>query len=113
MSLVHRLLIRLARQILQSVITQLVQQFDIVEDQALNPMRQMVQAVVGGIWIGASADAFVNEVSNIMIPDVGIVGSNITTINGNIQTAIDIMDQADAQVTSMVNSLGDVFSGIF
>lgn len=113
MSLLHRMLIRLARKILSSVITQLNQQFDIVEDQALNPMRMMVQAVVGGIWVGASADAFVNEVSNIMIPDVGIVGTNITTVNTNIQSAIQIMDQADAQVTSMVNSLGDLFDGIF
>ena len=113
MSILTRALIRLARRILQSVITQLNQQFDIVEDQALNPMRMMIQAVTGGIWIGASADAFVNEVSSIMIPEVGVVGHNITTINGNIQTAIEILDQADQQVTSMVNNLGDVFERVF
>lgn len=106
-------LMRLARAILNSVMVQLTQQFDIVEDQALNPMRTMVQAVTGGMWRGAGADAFVNEVSSLMIPGVGVVGENITTINNNIQNAIDVMDRADSQVTSMVNGLGDVFDAVF
>jgi len=106
-------LIRLARAILNSVITQLNQQFSIVQDQVLAPMRSIVQSVVGGIWKGAGADAFVNEVSSLMIPGVGVVGENITSINTNVKRAIDIMDRADAQVNSMVNGLGDVFSNIY
>lgn len=113
MSAARAMLIRLARAILNSVITQLNQQFDIVQNQALTPMRNMVQAVVGGMWRGAGADAFVNEVSSLMIPGVGIVGENITTINSNIQRAIDVMDRADVQVNSMVNGLGDVFDAIY
>lgn len=106
-------LIRLARAILNSVITQLNQQFDVVEDQALTPLRTMVQAVTGGIWKGKGADAFVDEVSSLMIPGVGVVGQNITTVNKNIQRAVDVMDRADSQVNTMVNSLGDIFGNIY
>lgn len=106
-------LIRLARAILNSVITQLNQQFDIVQDQALTPLRNMIQAVTGGIWRGRGADAFVDEVSSLMIPGIGVVGENITAVNKNIQRAIDVMDRADSQVNTMVNSLGDVFGNIY
>ena len=109
---VSRMLIRLARAILNSVITQLNQQFDVVEDQALAPLRSMVQSVVGGMWKGAGANAFVDEVSSLMIPGIGVVGQNITTVNKNIQRAIDVIDQADAQVTAQVKNLEDVFGRI-
>lgn len=106
-------LIRLARAILNSVITQLNQQLDIVQDQALTPLRAAVEAVVGGIWRGAGADAFVDEVSQLMIPGVGVVGGHITKVNQNVQRAIEIMDQADAQVATMANNLGDIFDNIY
>lgn len=106
-------LIRLARAVLRSVTTQLFQQFDVVEDQALTPLRGMVRDVTGGIWRGAGADAFVEEVSSLMIPGIGVVGENITSINRNIQRAIDVMDRADTEVSTKVKNLDDVFSRIY
>jgi hypothetical protein len=106
-------LIRLARRILQSVLSQLTQQLNIVRDQALSPMRTMVQQVVGGIWIGDGANAFVEEVSSLMVPGVGQVMDHITFLSTNLQRASDIIDAADKRVQGMANSLGDTFGSIY
>jgi hypothetical protein len=100
----------MARSALESALSQLMQQFNVVEEQALTPMRAMVQSVVGGIWIGQGANAFVDEVSSLMIPGVGEVGENITTMHNNLTSARDIIDRADEEVDRLVQSrLFDAF----
>lgn len=106
-------LLRFARQVVANVLSQLTQQLNIVQQQAMAPMRQMIQQVVGGVWVGDGADAFVQEVSSLMIPGVGKVGENITTLQSNINRAIEVMDRADQQVNNMVRGLADVFAGIY
>lgn len=107
------MLIRFARQVVRNVMSQLTQQLNITEEQALNPMRSMVQEVVNGVWIGEGANAFVEEVSTLFIPGVGRVMETITTVNRNIEHAIDVIDRADEQVNATVNSLGDLFGGVY
>ncbi|HRI55547.1 MAG: WXG100 family type VII secretion target [Anaerolinea sp.] len=106
-------LLRFARQVVANVLSQLTQQFNIVQNQALQPMRMMIQQVTGGVWVGDGADAFVQEVSSLMIPGVGKVGENITTMQRNLNRAIEVMDRADQQVNNMVRGLADVFNGIY
>jgi uncharacterized protein YukE len=106
-------LLRFARAVVQSVLSQLTQQLNIVQEAALAPMRAMVQAVTGGIWVGKGADAFVQEVSSLMIPGVGQVMQHIQGVQQNLQRASDIIDKADNDVNSMVNQVSDVFEGIF
>ena len=106
-------LIRMARRILQNVLSQLTQQLNVVRDQALSPMRMMVQQVMGGIWIGQGANAFVEEVSSLMIPGVGQVMSQISTTTRNINHAVEVIDEADKKVQGMANSLSDVFGRIY
>jgi len=112
MSLFSQLL-RFARQVVMNVMSQLTQQVNVIEDQAMSPMRNMIQAVVNGVWIGEGANAFVEEVSSMFIPGIGRVAETINIVNNNLQHAIDVLDQADQQVTGMVNSLGDLFDGIY
>ena len=107
---IKKMLIRIARKVLEGVMSQLLQQFNIIEDQALSPMRAMVQAVTNGVWRGEGADAFVEEVSSLMIPGVGRVGESISTMRNNIQFALDTMDRADEAVDQLVKSrLFDTF----
>ena len=106
-------LLRFARQVVANVLSRLTQQFNIVQQQALAPMRQMIQQVTGGVWVGDGANAFVQEVSSLMIPGVGKVGENITTMQRNLNHAIEVMDRADQQVNGMVRGLADVFGGIY
>jgi hypothetical protein len=106
-------LIRFARQVVQNVQGQLMQQLNVVEDMALQPMRAMVQQVTGGIWVGEGANAFVDEVSSLMIPSVGIVGQHIRMVHSNLQRATDILDRADEQVNSLAKGVGDLFGSIY
>jgi uncharacterized protein YukE len=106
-------LLRFARQVVANVLSQLTQQLNIVQQQALAPMRMMIQQVTGGVWVGDGANAFVQEVSSLMIPGVGRVGENITTMQRNLNHAIEVMDRADQQVNNMVRGLSDVFGGIY
>jgi uncharacterized protein YukE len=106
-------LLRFARQVVQNVLGQLMQQFNVIQEQAFSPMQAMVQQVTDGVWVGKGADAFVEEVSSIMMPGVGKIGDGINVFSKNIQNAMDVMDRADEQVSGFVNSLGDIFGGIF
>lgn len=110
---VEQRLLRMARQVVRNVTSQLTQQLNIVQNQAMQPMRAMVQQVMGGIWIGEGANAFVEEVSSLMIPGVGQVMDQITTTTNNINRAVDVIDEADKRVQGMVNSLSDVFGRIY
>ena len=106
-------LLKFARQIVQNVMQQLMQNFNVVQEEAFNPMQAMVQQVADGIWVGQGADAFVEEVSNIMMPGVGRIGDNINTFNNNLGNAVDVLDQADETVNNVVNGLADLFGSIF
>ena len=104
---------RFARVVVQNVLSQLMKQFNIVRDQAYDPMQAMVQQVTDGVWVGKGADAFVEDVSSIMMPGVGKIGDGIDLFSKNIDNAITTMDAADDQVRGIVGSLGDLFGGIF
>jgi len=111
MGFIASILLRIAKAVLQQVLQGLMQQFNVVQEQAMAPMRAMVQAVTGGVWIGQGADAFVEEVSSLMIPGVGKVGNNITKLRGDLEHARDVMDQADADVSRLVQSrLSEAFN---
>lgn len=106
-------LLRFARQVVANVTAQLNQQFNVVEQMALDPVRAIIGQVTGGVWKGDGANKFVAELNRMMIPGVGRVGSQIRTLNNNLARAVTVMDQADAQVSSMAKGLGDIFGAIF
>lgn len=108
-----QILIRIARAVLRMVLQQLMQQFNVLQEQVMSPMRQMIQQVTDGIWIGEGANAFVDEVSSIMIPGVGRVADDVDFFRNGLQKAEEIMDQADNQAASKANALGDIFKAIF
>lgn len=111
--MIKKALLRFARAVVQNVMAQVMKQINEVQQQAYSPIQQMVQQVVSGIWIGRGADAFVEELNGLIMPDINQVTDNMTLMNNNIQQAVEIIDQADAQVTTAVNSLGDVFAAIY
>jgi hypothetical protein len=106
-------LLRFAAQVVQTVMGQFTQQLNVVAEQALNPLQSVVQIVTGGAWRGVGADAFVQEVSSLAIPGVGIVGEQIRTFQNNLHRASEIMIQADNQANQAVQGLGDIFDKIF
>jgi uncharacterized protein YukE len=97
-------LIRMVHPIVEQVLQQLVQQFTVVQEQALAPVREIVAEVTGGVWKGDGAVAFVNELNSLAIPGIGRVGEAITTANKNLQFARETIDAADQQMQSLVQS---------
>jgi hypothetical protein len=73
------MLLRFARKVVGNVLSQLTKQLNVVQEMAYQPMQQMVQQVTSGVWVGKGADAFVEEVSSIMMPGVGKIGDGIGT----------------------------------
>lgn len=108
-----QILIRIARSVVQNVLSQLTKQLNVVQEQAFSPMQAMVQQVTGGVWVGKGADAFVEEVSSLMMPGVGRIGEGIGTYSRNIQNALDVMDRADEQVSGVARGIADIFGAIF
>jgi len=106
-------LFRVAKQIVQQVLGQLTQQLNVVQQLALAPMRQIVQTVTGGAWIGDGANAFVQEVNSLMIPGVGKVGEQISFFSKSLQHGLDVVEQADSKAKGIAQNLGGLFGGIF
>lgn len=103
-------LLRLARAVLENVLSKMLQQFNVVQNEALNPVKMIVQAVVGGDWIGKGADAFVDELSSIAIPGIGQVGDHIETLTKNLNFAREVIERADEEAERIVRSrLFDAF----
>jgi len=103
-------LLRLARSVLDGVLSKMTQQFNVVQNEALNPVKMIVEGVVGGVWIGKGADAFVDELSSIAIPGIGQVGEQINTLTKNLNFARDVIDRADEEADRIVRSrLFDAF----
>jgi len=95
-------LVRMARAVVDNVLSQLLQQKNIVLEMVMRPMDAMVQQVLGGIWIGKGADAFVQEVRSVMIPGVRTIDTSLGTFSRNIQFARERIDRADQDVARLV-----------
>jgi hypothetical protein len=102
-----KLLMRLARAILDQVLQGLSQQFNIVQEAAMAPIKAIIGQVTGGLWVGKGADAFVNELSSIAVPGVTRIGDAITAKITKLGKSRDIVDQADATCRGIVNGLRD------
>ena len=102
--MIGKLLMRLARKVVEGVLSQLNQLLGMVQELAMAPMRMMIQQVTGGVWRGNGANAFVQEVSSLMIPGVGKVVSTITGISNNLKFAQSVIDRADDEVSKLVKS---------
>lgn len=73
-----------------------------VEQQAMSPLRAIVQEVVGGVWKGKGADAFVNDVTSISIPGVGEVGQQLKTFTEKVRFAEEVIDAADEYASRLI-----------
>jgi hypothetical protein len=108
--MLKKVLVRVAKAVLGQVMSQLMAQFNVIQNAALAPMRAIIGQVTGGVWRGNGADAFVAEVSNLMIPGVGRVGDEIKTVHDDLGVARDVMDNADNQIRGVVSSLERSFA---
>jgi uncharacterized protein YukE len=93
---------RFVRGLVGTQVSQLGRLFGIVEQQAMSPLRLVVQQVLGGVWKGQGANAFVEEVSKISIPGIGQVGQHLTTMSQKLRFAEETIDRADEAAGRLV-----------
>ncbi|MCB0077447.1 MAG: hypothetical protein KDD73_08460 [Anaerolineales bacterium] len=107
-------LIRLVKEVVKSVTRQLkVEKFDLRE-LILVPMRLEVVTIESGeIWRGTGADAFVNEVQTVIIPELEAIIGLVDQKGKHIDDATGIIDEADQEVRRLVEGLAELFSEIY
>ncbi len=108
-----RTLLKIARGVVESVMGQVTQQTNIVQEQVTNQINRMVQQTMDGIWIGKGADAFVEEMTSQVLPKLNQVVNHNTGMSSNIRRSMDIMGQADKAASSIAGNIADVFRSIF
>jgi hypothetical protein len=106
------ILLRVAKAVVQQVYQGLQQQLNVVLEQAYNPMQAALEQVTGGVWKGVGADAFVEEVSSLYMPGVGLVGDQIRGLQANLQRAEEIMEEADQKANGAVRGIEEQFRRI-
>lgn len=98
---------------INGIVSQVLQQANIILDAVTSPLRAMVNSVMAGVWKGDGATRFVSEMTSEVIPMlVGIMSTNTNYANA-IRKSHDRMNQAFQQAASQAQSLFDVFSSIF
>ncbi len=70
-----------------------------VEQLAMIPIKAIIQEVLGGVWKGKGADAFLEEVNNISIPGVDQVSQHLSTLREKVRFAEEVIDRADEEAT--------------
>jgi hypothetical protein len=98
---------------ISGIISQILQQANIVQDAVTAPLRGLVNSVMAGMWKGEGANRFVSEMTSEVIPMlVGILTTNQNYANA-IKKSHDRMNGAFQQAASQAQTLFDVFNGIF
>jgi uncharacterized protein YukE len=99
--------------LISGIISQVLQQVNIVQDAVTAPLRSMVNAVLAGAWKGEGANRFASEMTSEVLPMlVNIMATNTNYANA-IKKSHDRMNQAFQQAASQAQTLFDVFNGIF
>lgn len=111
-SSLFRRLLKIAKSVVQSVQNTVMQQLDIVRDNVQKQILQYVNQRVSSIWIGQGADAFVNVIQEDVLPRLSRVVEDVTDHSQRINNAVNIMDEADARVCSIVGNLRSKFEEI-
>jgi len=96
----------------QDVVNQVTQQANQIED-VVGGIRGGMQPIMGGAWVGQGAQAFIEEVNTRLIPQIMQLIASIVGFGGGINSALDIISQADNDVFGLVNNIGDIFDSIF
>jgi phage-related protein len=103
-------ILSVAREVLNTVTSMINQQVQAILEQVTNPIKQMIQGVTNGIWRGNGANAFVDEMQNMVIPNLDSLGGSIGNIGTSCTKALDIIDQVDDTVSGIINGITDVFN---
>lgn len=94
--------LRFVRALVGAQLSQISGLLNIIEQQGLSPIRMIVQQVLGGVWKGQGANAFVEELNTLAIPGIGKVGEHLSLMSQKLNFAQDVIDRADEHAGRLV-----------
>jgi uncharacterized protein YukE len=106
-------LLRTASDAVDAVVNALIRQQSILEDQVRGNIEAIIGQVTSGIWIGAGADAFVQELQTEFLPVSASLDSSIGRMIQGVQSAQNLVEQADKQATQVVDTWAELVDAIF
>jgi hypothetical protein len=95
------------------IISQILSQFNFIQDLITAPINAMVQQVLGGIWKGEGANRFVAEMTGEVVPMLAGLLTGGQSFAGGIKKSQEHMLAGFGQATNIAGSLFDVFNDIF
>jgi hypothetical protein len=106
-------LLKIARSIVNGIISQIKKQVDMIMQGVTAPIQAMVQQVLAREWVGDGADRFVAEMQNDVLKQLQNMTGGIGNTSTLINKALDTMFRADKQAQRIASGLVDIFRGIF
>lgn len=110
---IKKFLMKIARQILDDVISQIT---SLIQDQLVGmvqePIQMMIDQLGPDVWTGWGADAFMNDCTSLHLPETTGIQESCNTVIQRITRATEIMDGADTQARGLVDDLAGTFSSI-
>ena len=96
-----------------AVVRNLARQRNVLQDQVEGTIRSIIGQVTSGVWVGAGADAFVRELQTEFLPISASLDSGIAQIAQSVQSAQQIVEEADNQAAQVVNTWTELLDSIF
>jgi len=82
-------------------------------EQTVGNIRQAMNPIQGGAWVGQGASAFIQEVISKLLPDIAQLIAAIAGFGGGMGKALNIMQNADKMVSGIADQVSGVFDKVF
>jgi WXG100 family type VII secretion target len=82
-------------------------------EQTVGNIRQGMNPIQGGAWVGQGATAFIQEVISKLIPDIMQLIAAIAGFGGGMGKALNIMQNADKMVSGIASQAANIFDRVF
>ena len=82
---------------------------NMITSEIEQPIKSMVQQVLGGIWKGKGADAFVQMINGQATKSIDTATSQLTTYKNNISKCSDTIAGFDGKGASQASELEESF----
>jgi len=81
-----------------------------ITNEIEQPIKSMVQQVLGGIWKGKGADAFVDMINNQVMGGVSKAQTHVGNYRLHINSSVELMNGGDMKGAQVTGSLEDSFN---
>ena len=110
---IGRGLLRTATGAVDAVVNVLARQQNALQEQVRGTIQAIIGQVTGGVWIGAGADAFVQELQSEFLPLSASLDNSLGRMIQSVRSAQNIVEQADNQAAQVVDAWTDIVDAIF